>query len=334
MKRYLFVIGALLVAAAGCDKEPCAVCGEELTQHHVCLELTGSALQTKALDVPSLSESNVVRCRLYVFSRGGELVGDYDSLDGRFDFFLTDETYDFVAVVNKGGLPGGTVTRETLLATVTRLSENAVGCFVMAGWLDSHLIESDEKITVEVHRLVGKVSYKVRTAFPGALAEEPFVIEDIYLTNVAGSCSLAPSSPVPEADALWYNRMDLETGEGTDAVSDLLAGHIGLPLKAVDSIATGHSFYPFPNASPDNHDRERWTGRCTRFVVRATLAGRTTYYPVTLPEVRSNHHYHIDLTISNYGVEHPEDPLGDYTGVTPVLTVDSWDEGGSLQGEF
>ena len=58
MKRYLFVIGALLVAAAGCDKEPCAVCGEELTQHHVCLELTGSALQTKALDVPSLSESN------------------------------------------------------------------------------------------------------------------------------------------------------------------------------------------------------------------------------------------------------------------------------------
>ena len=334
MKRFLLVIGALLVAASGCDKEPCAVCTEELLQHHVCLELTGSALQTKALDVPSLSESNVVRCRLYVFSRAGEMVGDYDSPDGRFDFFLTDETYDFVAVVNKGGLPEGPVTREGLLATVTRLSENSVGCFVMAGWLDNHLIESDEKITVEVHRLVGKVSYKIRTAFSGDLAGEPFVIEDIYLTNVAGCCSLLPSSPAPGADDLWYNRMDLETGEGQDEVSDLLAGHIDLTLRAVDSIATGHSFYPLPNASPDNHDKERWSARSTRFVVRATLAGRRTYYPVTLPEVRSNHHYHIDLTISNFGVEHPEDPLEDYSGVTPVLTVDSWDEGGSLQGEF
>lgn len=334
MKRLLFVIGALLVVASGCDREPCAACVEELEGHHVLVELTGSAVQTRALDVPSLSESNVVRCRLYVFSRSGDLVGSYSSTDGRFDFFLTDETYDFVAVANKGGLPDGSVTKSALLETDTELAENAVGCFIMAGGLDNHLIEADEKITVEVHRLVGKVSYTVRTSFAGSLAHEPFVIEDIYLTNVTGHCALQPSQSAPAASDLWYNRMDLEAGAGSEAVSDLLYGQVGSPMKAVDSIVTGHSFYPYPNSSSDSHDKTQWTARATRFVVRASLAGRTTYYPVTLPDVRRNHHYHIDLTISNFGVEHPEDPLTDYSGVTPVVTVDDWDEGGSFLGEF
>ena len=334
MKRILFVIGALLVVASGCDREPCAACAEELEGHHVRLELTGSAVQTRALDVPSLSESNVVRCRLYVFSRSGDLVGSYSSTDGRFDFFLTDETYDFVAVANKGGLPDGSVTKSALLETVTELAENAVGCFIMTGGLDNHLIEADEKITVEVRRLVGKVSYTVRTAFTGSLAQEPFVVEDIYLTTVTGSCALQPSQTAPAASDLWYNRMDLEAGAGPETLSDLLFGHVGASMKAVDSIVTGHSFYPYPNTSSDSHDKTQWTARATRFVVRASLAGRQTYYSVTLPDVRRNHHYHIDLTISNFGVEHPEDPLTDYSGVTPVVSVDDWDEGGSFLGEF
>ena len=122
MKRFLFVISVLLVVASGCDREPCTACTEEMDGRHVHLELTGSALQTKALDVPSLSESNVVRCRLYVFSRSGDLVGSYGSTDGRFDFFLTDETYDFVAVANKSGLPDGSVTKQELLEILSGLS--------------------------------------------------------------------------------------------------------------------------------------------------------------------------------------------------------------------
>ncbi|MBR1537879.1 MAG: hypothetical protein IJ636_00045 [Bacteroidales bacterium] len=333
MKRLLFVIGALLVTAASCDREPCAACAEEEARRHVMLELTGSVLQTKALDVPSLSESNVVRCRLYVFSRSGDLVGSYDSPDGRFEFYLTDETYDFVAVANKGGLPSSGITKPELLETVALLSENAAGSFVMAGQLDDHLIASDEKITVEVRRLVGKVSYVVRTRFSGALASETFTLEEIFLTNVTGRCALQPSDTPPASSDLWYNKMD-RTETEPDEVADLLFGLVGRPMKALDSIATGHSFYPYPNCSQDNRDKTGWGSRCTRFVVRATLAGRTTYYPVTLPEVRRNCHYHIDLTISNYGVEHPEDPLSAYSGVTPVVSVDPWDEGVALQGEF
>ncbi len=333
LKRFLFVTGALLVAA-GCDKEPCAACTEELAARHVSLELTGSALQTRALDVPSLAESNVVRCLLYVFSRTGTLVDTYDSTDGRFDFYLTDEVYDFVVVANKTGLPRVAITKSDLLATITTLSENGVGNFVMVGALSDHLIEADEKITVEVTRLVGKVTCTIRTAFSGALASKPFIVEAIGLTNVVGQNTLALTDSIPEAAARWYNRMIFEEPPVADCPADLLYARLDIPLGASDSLASGHSFYPYPNASPDSHDRDNWGSRCTRFVVKAQLGGRTTWYPVTLERIRRNRHYHIDLTIAGYGVEHPEDPLTDYSGIAATVTVEDWTDGGNLQGIY
>ena len=334
LKRLLFVTGALLVGAAGCDGEPCAACTEELAARHVSLELCGSALQTRALDVPSLAESNVVRCLLYVFSRTGTLVDTYDSTDGRFDFYLTDEVYDFVVVANKTGLPRVAITKNDLLETLTTLSENAVGNFVMVGALSDHLIEADEKITVEVARLVGKVTYTIRTAFTGALAGKPFLIEEIGLTNVVGQNTLALSDSVPDASAPWYNRMLFDNPPAEDAPADLLNARLDITMKASDSLVSGHSFYPYPNASSDNHDREHWSSRCTRFVVKAQLDGRTNWYPVTLERVRRNRHYHVDLTISGYGVEHPEDPLTDYSGIAATVSVEDWIDGGNLQGIY
>ena len=334
LKRLLFVTGVLLVAAAACDREPCAACADELSARHISLYLSGSTLQTRALDVPSLAESNVVRCLLYVFSRTGTLVDTYDSSDGRFDFYLTDEVYDFVVIANKNGLPRAAITKNDLLATLTTLSENAVGSFVMVGALSNHLIEADEKITVEVARLVGKVTCTIHTAFTGALAGKPFVVEEIGLTNVVGQNTLALTDSVPDAQARWYNRMVLEDSSADGLPGDLLSARIDVPMAASDSLVPGHSFYPYPNYSPDSHDKEKWGGRCTRFVVKASLDGRTTWYPVTLEQVRRNRHYHVDLTIAGYGVEHPEDPLTAYSGVSAAVSVAEWSDGGSLQGLY
>lgn len=334
LKRLLFVTGVLLVAALGCDREPCAECTEELNARHISLDLSGSALQTWALDVPSLAESNIVRCLLYVFSRTGTLVDTYDSADGRFDFYLTDEVYDFVVIANKNGLPRAAITKNDLLATVTTLSENAVGNFVMAGALSDHLIEADEKITVEVARLVGKVTCTIRTAFTGSLAEKPFVVEEIGLTNVAGQNTLALTDSVPDAKARWYNRMVFEDSSDDSFPADMLSARIDTRMAASDSLSPGHSFYPYPNSSPDSHDRDQWGSRCTRFVVKATLDGRTTWYPVTLEQVRRNRHYHVDLTIAGYGVEHPEDPLTAYSGIAAMISVEDWTDGGTLQGLY
>ncbi|MBR0223888.1 MAG: FimB/Mfa2 family fimbrial subunit [Bacteroidales bacterium] len=334
MKRFLFVIGALLAAAAGCDREPCAACTEELPARHVILDLGGSAIRTKSPDVPSLAESNVVRSLLYVFSRNGSLVDSYSSSDGRFDFYLTDELYDFVVVANKADLPRSGITKAELFATPALLSENAPGSFIMAGVLSAHRIEADEKITVEVKRLVDKISCTIRTAFTGALAGKEFRVEEIYLTNVVGFHDLGLSDMQPASSALWYNRMEREDPPQAGCPVDLLQARLDVRMAASDSLVCEPAFYPYPNASPDSHDRTQWGSRCTRFVVRATLGGRTTWYPVTLEQLQPNYHYQIDLTVSNYGVEHPEDPLSAYAGVVASVSVAEWTDGGSLQGLY
>jgi hypothetical protein len=284
----------------------------------VSLALAGCALPTKSSDSQSPEESWVAESVLYVFSRTGALVDSYASTEGRFDFYLTDELYDFVVVANRTDLPRTEVSEETLSALPVRLADNAVGNFQMAGSLTKHLIEADEKITVEVSRLVGKVSYVIRTAFTGPLAGKEFRVEDIYLTNVSGENNLGLSRCAQTSDALWYNRMNWEN-RGDEPVS-LLRG--------------ASCFYALPNASPDSHDKEKWGSRCTRFVVKATLAGRTTYYPVTLERVQANHHYHIDLTIAGFGVDHPEDRPDDYKDFQAQVSVAPWKDGGDLRGNF
>ena len=310
------LLPALLILASGCNPvEPCLACREEPRLRR--LELTLSAA-TKGSAEPLISDIQVTRCQLYVFSRNGNLVNCYQSSDGRFDFYLTDETYDFVAVANKEDLPVAGITRQELGRTETTLAENAEGGLVMVGCLDSHIIESDEKITVEMKRLVAKVSYVLHTDFTGPMAADPFQVEDVYLTNVVGSSTLALTDSLPASDALWYNRMNWE--DRGDEPAALLRG--------------GPSFYALPNASPDNHDKEKWGSRCTRFVVKATLAGRTTYYPVTLEKVQANHHYHIDLTIAGFGVDHPEDRPDDYKDFQAQVSVAPWKAGGDFRGNF
>lgn len=319
MKQPLILFLTTLCLACGCDKgEPCVFCTDPPVPRRLQLTLLNTAPNTKGSDALQALESQISQCVLYVFSRGGHLVNCYQSSDGRFDFFLTDETYDFVAVANKASLPLFGIGKNDIYRTETTLAENGEGGFVMVGRLDNHLIEADEKITVEMQRLAAKVSYEIHTAFSSPLAGASFQVDDIYLTNVVGGNNLALTDSLPTAQALWYNRMDREV------CADM-------PLALLQG---GPVFYAYPNASPDSHDKTQWGSRCTRFVVKATLAGRTTYYPVTLTHVQANHHYHVDLTIANYGVDHPEDLPQDYNGFQARLHVVPWTSGTSLQGNF
>lgn len=330
MKRLLLIFGVVLALAPSCGKGSCDLCPDATERRHVILSLAGACLPTRAENVTEGQESAVKECTLFVFSRDGRLVSRYESGAGVFDFYLTDETYDFVAVVNKPELPASP-TRTELDAQPTTLAENTVGHFVMAGALPNHVIQGDEKLTVRVKRLVAKVSYTVRTAFTGTLATLPFSVDEIYLTNVAGANSLGLDAQ-PDGNGLWYNKLNRNVSAG--GVDDLLYGRMARDLGAVDSLCSGATFYAYPNTAADSHDKDRWAPRCTRFVVKATLGGRTTYYPVTIPVTAANKHYHIDLTISNYGVDHPEDVYVEGERVEIVVTVSDWEDGGTLYGEY
>ena len=322
-KRFVFVIGALLAAAAGCDKEPCAACQEEEAEiRHVVFESESDG-----------EDHRVGESLLYVFGPTGELIGCHAAVEGAFDFFLTDDVYDFEAVVNKADLPTVGVTRAQLLSTLTTLAENAPDHLVMRGALDAHRIETDEKITVEVQRIAAKVSCVVHTAFPERLAALPFEIDAIYLTNVAGAQLLSLADLTPDASSIWYNKMDAE-GPGEDVPYELIFKQVGRTMGPDESFDAGVSLYAYPNACADDHGREAWSARCTRLVVRARLGDRLTYYPVTLDPVLPNRHYRVDLTVAGYGVEHPEDRLSDYANVLPSVTVVPWDDGGSLEGLY
>ena len=319
MKQALFLFLTALCLATACDPgEPCAACTEEAVPRRLQLTLQQAGPDTKGSEDPQTLDNRITQCVLYVFSRDGQLVNCYPSANGLFDIYLTDETYDFIAVANKEGLPSLGISKSVLCQTETTLAENSYGGFVMVGRLDNHIIDGDEKITLEMHRLVAKVSYSIQTRFTGALAQANFQVEDVFLTNVAGVNNLALTDTLPASKALWYNRMNREDCDG--APTALLQG--------------GPCLYAYPNASPDSHDKTEWGSRCTRFVVKALLAGRTTYYPVTLERVRANHHYHIDLTIANFGMDHPEDSPEDYSGFQPRLTVVPWQSGATLQGDF
>ena len=307
MKPFLSLLLALSLLAAGCDREPCAFCAD-VSPRHLRLELSEMAPPTKAQPAGGL---------LYVFSRSGELVFCQQSPEGLFDFYLTDETYDFVAISGKDDLPVADITRSELFDTVTLLDDNAADRLVMVGRLDNHVIDADEKITVEMERVAAKLTYTLHTAFQGTLSQEPFSVEDVFLVNVVGENRLSLADSLPDAGARWYNRMNREPGN---------EGPAGL--------LSGPTFYLYPNCSADSHDKVQWGSRCTRFVVKASLAGRITYYPVTLEKVRSNHHYHIDLTVANFGVDHPEDLPGGTAAIDATIVVVAWTSGGTLQGTF
>ena len=331
MKRLLLLIGTVLALAPSCDRASCDLCTEEAELRHVRLVLAGTGGDTRALQVTDEQEAAVAECALFVFSRDGRLVSQYTSGSGLFDFYLTDETYDFVAVANKRQIPSS-LSRDELFALTTTLDENAVGRFVMVGSLPNHVIQSDEKITVGVQRIVSKVSYKIRTAFTGTLATKNFTVDEIFLTNVTGQNNQGLNG-IPAATGTWHNKMN-RTATAGGALDDLLYGKLGVSMSPVDSIWSGHTFYTYPNDSPDNHDKENWSARCTRFVVKATLDGRTTYYPVTIPVAMSNKHYHIDLTISNFGVDHPEDIPQKNNYLDAAVTVTDWEDGGTIHGEY
>lgn len=328
----------------GCEKVECDLCRQKGEKHHVTLDVGGAAIRTKVRGVTMLQESVVRSCRLYVFTQEGYQINNWQADDGLFDFYLTDGIYEFVAVVNLDGLPGTDATRDDLFDVVVPIERNTIdantGGFVMVGRLEDHVIQGDEKITVEVRRLVSKVSYTVRTAFEGNMAKYPFVVDAIYMTNVAGETNLGLTEPYPAIDGPWYNKMNFDAADTLvrPYPAEMLYGAYHKEMANGDSLTTGHTFYVYPNASEDCRDTTAWQPRCTRFVVRATVNGTPTYYAVTLNPreegVKSNKHYHLDVTIKGWGTDHPEVNPDDLGTIESTFRIEEWKDSSAISEEF
>lgn len=351
MKNLFFgflIFTAAAALACGCDsiKSDCSTCADA-ERNKVTISLGGDAVAgmrpaTRALDVTEYDETHVSGCRLFVFTQEGMQIDQWSADDGNFEFYLADGVYEFLAVVNLDGLPGKKATRDEVLATVVPIEKSSFGNMVMVGRLKDHIIETDEKITVEVRRLLSKVSFQIETAFEDYMAEYPFHVDGIYMTNIVGEVDLGLNSTSPEDGGKWYNQMnyDAKVAEKCPWPEEMYYGSYNVDLPNGGELVSGHVFYVYPNSSEDNHNKEIWAPRCTRFVIAATLNGKRTYYPVTLYDkekhigVRDNRHYHVSVMIKSWGYDHPEDELGDYGAISVDMSVSDWDDGSHQEKWF
>lgn len=345
-KLGFFVMTCLaLLLAGGCEGigSNCRECSAE-GMRKITVRLGGEAsIGTRVVDVTDYDETMVNSCRLFVFSQEGVQIDQWSAADGNFEFYLTDGIYEFIAVVNYDGeLPDKKATREDLLAFRVPIEKSSLGNFVMVGRLREHVIEADEKITIEVRRLVSKVSFMIESAFEDYMASYDFTIDGIYMTNIVGDVNLGVTDSVLVDTRKWYDQMNYDASVAQECPwpEEMYYGSFRKKLEPGEQAVSGHVFYIYPNASGDNHDKEVFSPRCTRFVVAAKLNGRRTYYPVTLYDkethvgVLQNKHYHVVVTVKNWGYDHPEDDPSEYGAMEVSFKVMDWGDGGWQQKVF
>lgn len=333
IRNLIIASTAVALTLVSCDvyQEKCNTCSVS----RVNVKLGGSVpvVVTRAEGVKEEDEYAVNSVQLYVFSSAdGRFVERMTYSESSYDFYLFNSTYDFLAFVNCPELPAAPESRAVLEKTVSKLSDNGTANIQMCGALERQTIQADSQLTVEVSRIVAKVTYVCRVEMKSAtLAAEPFHVKELFMTNVCGENDYALDA-APGLEGIWYNRRNLESS-GT--VSNLISsGEMEHIVPQGDSIQTGHTFYVYPNPFSDPDDRSGWSQRRTRFVLKAEIGGMNTYYPVTIPCVERNKHYEIDLTITGRGVDDPEDIPGTSFLAEAAIRVADWEDGGKIEALY
>lgn len=329
MYRYLLkamCLAAALSTVVSCEKAPCEECRKEQEG----AEYGGSGNRVKvsvkapsATKSPAGEESAIGECILYVFDTStGNLQYSFQDEGGVFDFTIVTGTYDFVVMANASD--SQPLSKGMLLATPVLLSSSRPGHFQMYGCADAVPVLGGKELSIEVSRIVSKVDYEVTVDWRRPeYAVREFLVKGAYMTNVAGSYVIGG----PEVSDVWFNMMFY----APSSASNLTFRQESVIMRQSDTLSSGRPFYVFPNCAEDCRDREVWSPRCTRFVLEASLAGETFYYPVTLPDIGPNTAFKVSLVITGPGMRHPEDTEAVEEAFEADVRVLDWETGEEIQ---
>ena len=271
---------------------------------------------TKVTDITG--EGNIDHFYVFVFREDGSLDSwgyseeDYHTIEcsvGEREIFVLANT---LAISNIYDI-------EDLEEERASLQFESLGEFSMVGRKKVSL-KASSSVTVPVSRKVARVSIeKIVTDFTlDQFKESDFVLKGIYLTNVAGDAPLI----VDGEPWIWHNSMRLD-GRFEELT---YSGQLSEVLEPGVPYNTVHYFYCYENDAEDSFSVD-WCPRHTRLVVEAELAGKTYYYPVTLPVIEANHIYVVtELKITGPGALYPEFPV-EYSNATFAIEVLDWEEG-------
>ena len=322
---YFAITLAMVSCAAG---EPCQKCleaDEAQTLKRVSVSITGVNLTTKAVSNPE-DERRINTCQLYVFSTEGKLFNRLVSDSTDFEFFIGNGLYNVYAFVNAPELPLNPESEYAFLGSTIKLSDNNCGNIVMTGSLKGVCITESSDLEIEVSRMVSKVNCSVKVDIGSEMFREmDFEVLSVFMTNVVGEETIFSEDFVP-ADSMWFNKRNYCPSEN----DNLLYDEVNEIVPGGDSLRTKSTFYILPNRCEDPEDRDGWSPRRTRFVVKARLGSFVYYYPVTIPRVISNREYYITLDIKSIGYLDPEDTEETLQAATCAVTIQSWSDGGVI----
>lgn len=308
MKRFFSILAAsaAVFCTIACNKEDVPETGSSATNvpSGTC-ELTvgiASAPLSKAETAETINETQVKNLQVFVFN--GDHLDAYGSVNGaiRLTLSCTSGHREIFALVNAPSCNNITSKKE-LLALKTKMSENSVDGFVMTGSLTKELLNATSApIEIEVKRIMSRVQVK---SIAANFTSEPlqklnFVINEIYLTNVAGDTNYGGM----DSPTIWYNKMMYNNEMEAFTHRD-----IGRTITGQGNIIVNYKLYCYPNRSSDSSAKE-WSPRRTRLVIKATLGDRIYYYPITMPVLESNKSYEIEeIVITRPGSDNPDVPV-------------------------
>lgn len=315
---------------------------------------------TKVAAQSATSEHTIRNVQIFVFRAGsGADAGNLEvAVSAGFPTELneTDGTFDGLqvkcstgereiwAVVNdaadRTSGADAVATKAEFLALKHELKDARKDKLLMIGTTGVQTLrEGETDIQIDVHRLAASVVLEsVTNGFyaPAYRKSGAFRVEDCYLINVPAQINFG-ETPVPAdlPQELWYARMGEETASPKgDLIYDKVTPKVVLYDEAD---RTAHTFYAYPNDCAVNEDAT-WCPRATLLVLEASLNNGHEwvkyYYPVPIDGgLESNKQYKVNLTIRRPGSLDPNKPVK-FSDVTPVITVHSWEDGGSYDQDI
>lgn len=322
----MFFMAALaIMCTISCDRRELAA--GRIEEENVLLNVSVPSLGTKAAGVTDDSETAVNSLQVFVFRKNGELDACSSERDGEsLSLSTTSGLKDIVAVTNAPEITGVT-SLAVLEEKVTDLKENAAGNLVMSGTREFDVRPDNASVEIDVTRRVARIylTSVINDFTSEAYRNEEFRIEKIYLVNAAGSTGYMKDI---QAD-LYYNKGMLavdQTDVNFKAILQDEKVSAVVEYGEANAYTTPHYFYCYPNAGTVDTEKQDGGLKCTKLVIEATLAGKTTYYPVAIGNILANHKYNVQVRITRPGSEDPDIPVSFYDA-TVTVNVNPWDEG-------
>ena len=213
----------------------------------------------------------------------------------------------------------GINTRTLFEQQTALLANDNLKDFIMTGAKEAELgLASTVAFTIS--RMVARVQVvSLKTAFAGGPYEGMTLNGvKVYLTNVQGEKYIFNGEG--NNLAVLNHKQYVESDAAGCAMNGMLYDNLGIDLSD-SGYKTAHSFYCFSNDIADEDEEKRFT----RVVVEGELNGKTYYYPISVPELRRNACYTLDITIKRPGSGNPDSDVEKGTLLASVSVLD-WDE--------